>query len=344
MCVDAQVQRQSLYEIEAAYGAALALADAGARPWRARVNQGKIVAKYGDRAKQLLASVQKEYFQRTAGCLLVRERAERGRLLEQYLTNIVSSLFQQQVGILELDTNANFKKALINLARSKDAVSSDDIQQELRSALFRFQTAVEELNFSSKELDLNASGALQDLTSTLQAIAKDFPDSNAAKLEALRRMDSQVMKPRSKGRGRGRASSRTSNKKGKRAVQIGLNLVGMLRPPGFGNLQGFVGYNALSLLGLPLELLLGIQNDGDSPEVCLYVTCVLMRMLHVCLILRLLSLYLLTNSFSFVVMSFCCRELCLDLPDHGRGPRAPDLALAAQGALRHRHIGGSCWR
>jgi hypothetical protein len=47
---------------------------------------------------------------------------------------------------------------------------------------------------------------------------------------------------------------------------VSLSLVGMLRPPGFGNLQGFVGY-ATSLLGLPLDLLLGVQNDGDSPEV-----------------------------------------------------------------------------
>jgi hypothetical protein len=51
-----------------------------------------------------------------------------------------------------------------------------------------------------------------------------------------------------------------------KALGLSLSLVGMLRPPGFGNLQGFVGY-ATSLLGLPLDLLLGMQNDGDSPEV-----------------------------------------------------------------------------
>jgi hypothetical protein len=51
-----------------------------------------------------------------------------------------------------------------------------------------------------------------------------------------------------------------------KALGVSLSLVGMLRPPGFGNLQGFVGY-ATSLLGLPWGLLLGVQNDGDSPEV-----------------------------------------------------------------------------
>ena len=64
-------------------------------------------------------------------------------------------------------------------------------------------------------------------------------------------MDKQTKKPK--------------KKKG-RAVNLGLSLVGMLRPPGYGNLQGFAGYST-GLFGLPLDLLLGVQNDGDSPEV-----------------------------------------------------------------------------
>jgi hypothetical protein len=50
------------------------------------------------------------------------------------------------------------------------------------------------------------------------------------------------------------------------SVRTSLQLVGMLRPPGYGNLQGYVGYST-GLLGLPLDLLFGFQNDGDSPEV-----------------------------------------------------------------------------
>ena len=40
----------------------------------------------------------------------------------------------------------------------------------------------------------------------------------------------------------------------------------MFRPPGTGGLQGFAGYST-GIFGLPLELLLGVQNDGDSPDV-----------------------------------------------------------------------------
>jgi hypothetical protein len=100
-------------------------------------------------------------------------------------------------------------------------------------------------------LALSATAAVEEFSNSLQTIATEFPESPSAKLEAVRKMEKQ---------------SKKGKKKGSRAVNIGLNLVGMLRPPGYGNLQGFVGY-ATSLLGLPLDLMLGVQNDGDSPEV-----------------------------------------------------------------------------
>jgi hypothetical protein len=50
------------------------------------------------------------------------------------------------------------------------------------------------------------------------------------------------------------------------SVKMGLQLVGMLRPPGYGNLQGYVSYHT-GLWNWPLELLFGFHNDGDSPEV-----------------------------------------------------------------------------
>ena len=71
------------------------------------------------------------------------------------------------------------------------------------------------------------------------------------------------MKKKSKGNNSGRGRKRKGIAK---LLGVSFQLVGMLRPPGFGNLQGYIGY-ASSLLGFPLDLLLGIQNDGDSPEV-----------------------------------------------------------------------------
>ena len=88
--------------------------------------------------------------------------------------------------------------------------------------------------------------------SILQLLASDFPETAAARLEEVRKVEKSTKRP--------------PKTKGQKIVNIGLNLVGMLRPPGFGNLQGFFGYST-GFLGLPLELLLGVQNDGDTPEV-----------------------------------------------------------------------------
>jgi hypothetical protein len=90
-----------------------------------------------------------------------------------------------------------------------------------------------------------------ELASTLKTVLEEFPDSPAAKLEAVRKFDNQ---------------SRRSQRQKQKGVSLALNLVGMLRPPGNGGLQGFVGYST-GLLGLPLELLLGVHNDGDAPEI-----------------------------------------------------------------------------
>ena len=104
------------------------------------------------------------------------------------------------------------------------------------------------------KLKLNLINLKHDILSPsiLQLLASDFPETAAARLEEVRKVEKSTKRP--------------PKTKGQKIVNIGLNLVGMLRPPGFGNLQGFFGYST-GFLGLPLELLLGVQNDGDTPEV-----------------------------------------------------------------------------
>jgi hypothetical protein len=160
-----------------------------------------------------------------------------------------------------------------------------------------------------------------------------------------------------------------------KALGVSLSLVGMLRPPGFGNLQGFVGY-ATSLLGLPLDLMVGVQNDGDSPEVSkcgrndavpasalgvlrLSVSCrwftteqvqtscsVRIVVLWCTAWLRiLLSLPCVDAVEGYVVTPFwlCAMRL---FTDNGRGPRVPNPAPPAKDQVRHRPtvIGASARR
>jgi len=244
-------QRKSLFQVDTAYAAGLVQTEAMANQWRARVNNGKLVAKFSDRVKELVSGVKKTFYGRTTGTLVVRERADRVDQLVNNILNIAKLLFTQQLVILEKDVTTEFRRDLLEILRRKPESYATETQQAVRDAVYRYKTAAAELE--GEGLGLGSLEELADLSARLLEDAKEFPESNTAKLDALRRMDKQVKKPK--------------RKKGKRAVNLTLNLVGMLRPPGYGNLQGFVGYNGLSLFGVPVETLLGVQNDGDAPEI-----------------------------------------------------------------------------
>ena len=217
--------------------------------WANRINEGKVVGKFGDRVQQLISSTKRSFYTDTMGSLVVRERALRAEQLSSSITTTALTLFKQQMVILQNDASSNFKKSLIQLARSHTEVPPEEEQQLMRRVLYDFQLAATELEIES--LGLNSSYAYSELSTSLKSSLDDFSESPAAKLEAVRKFDNQAKK---------------SQRKKQRGINIGLNLVGMLRPPGNGGLQGFIGYSA-GLFGMPLDLLLGVQNDGDSPEV-----------------------------------------------------------------------------
>lgn len=242
-------QRESLLAIELAYTSCIELIEAATTQWRQRIGSGKIVGKFGVRAQELLERIQKTFFEKTRGSLMIRDRAERSQQLTAAIQATALGVFRQQLSIAQTKCTADFKKDLVALAAADDDSVQTEEQQLLRKSVFSFRSMATELEVDS--LGLSATAAVEEFSNSLQTIASEFPESPAAKLEAVRKLEKQ---------------SKKGKKKGSRAVNIGLNLVGMLRPPGYGNLQGFVGY-ATSLLGLPLDLMLGVQNDGDSPEV-----------------------------------------------------------------------------
>jgi hypothetical protein len=80
-----------------------------------------------------------------------------------------------------------------------------------------------------------------------------FPDSPAAKIKRSQQVQKVVSK-----------ESRNKKKKpGQRSFGLGVDLVAMIRPDGFGSLQGFAGY------ALPggNSITVGIHNDADDPQV-----------------------------------------------------------------------------
>lgn len=253
-------QRQSIFLIESAFTVGVAHSEAAFSQWQGRVGQGKVVGKFGQRVQELLESVHGRFMDQTKGTISVRERSQRARQLRDNIESVASTLFKQQLAILQSQASNRFRGMLISLARSADSDSDstrEDEQQALRKTLFDFRALALDLEVES--LGLSSTSFQAEVSSALQTLLTEFPESSFGRLEAVKKLERETKRPKKR---KGAAAS-----KGKgRAINIGLNLVGMLRPPGTGNLQGFAGYST-ALLGLPLELLLGVQNDGDSPEV-----------------------------------------------------------------------------
>jgi len=242
------VERESLYVVEDAYCKGIAQLEMTINQFRSRVNSGKVIQNFGKRVEKMTSDISKAYYEATMGCNIVRERANRATLLSANIRRAANTIFKQQIGLIQSSSANKFKQTLVNGMRK--GLSDEDQQQSLRQALYDFRLEAGELECGTFS-ELDAAAAVTEQSTTLQNILKEFPESNQARLETLKQMTKKVQKPR--------------RKKG-RAVNIGLNLVGMLRPPGYGNLQGFAGYST-GLLGLPLDILVGFQNDGDSPEV-----------------------------------------------------------------------------
>ena len=193
--------------------------------------------------------MQKGFYSETVGSSLIRERVSRAEQLYASIQSSASNLFRLQLDILYNQVTDNFKKSIIQLARVHPEVPKEEALQVMRKLTYDFQMSASELELVS--LGFNSTEVQNELTTNLKTILEDFSDSPAGKLEAVRKFDNQAKR---------------SQRQKQKGINIGLNLVGMFRPPGNGGLQGFAGYST-GIFGLPLELLLGVQNDGDSPDV-----------------------------------------------------------------------------
>ena len=59
-----------------------------------------------------------------------------------------------------------------------------------------------------------------------------------------------------------KAAASREKKPTQRSIDFGLDFVGMIRPDGYGSLQGFAGYQMGGN-----QVIVGVCNDADSPEV-----------------------------------------------------------------------------
>lgn len=221
--------------------------------WKNRVARGLLVDGFGERASLLRQSLLQDYDHDTleaAGLPHVAPRRKEMRLqLQQFIDSSIQQLYSGQVANLENRCLKRFNAELLATVNRNDSVESvmDTNAAAMRKQALLFETVVDDL--SVPELGLMTEKAARDLTPKLNDALAAFPDSPAAQIKRTRKVANVV--------------SQSRKKPGKRSMDIGLDLVAMLRPDGYGSLQGYAMY------ALPggHSLTFGVQNDADDPAV-----------------------------------------------------------------------------
>lgn len=162
--------------------------------------------------------------------------------LQEFLDATIAELFESQV--------ANLKKSITNKLRAQllrimdSAEYTSESAATLQAAATSFDAKIQDLEVPS--LGLTKAKATREMEASLTEEVAGFLDSPAAQIK------------------RTKAVTKTTNKEkkpGQRSIDLGLDLVAMLRPDGFGSLQGFAGYQ----LG-GNSVTFGVHNDADDPQ------------------------------------------------------------------------------
>lgn len=226
--------------------------------------------KFGTQATTLYNSILQNYDYETcsvAGSAAAGYRLAQRAKLQAALARDIEELFRKQLAICETDALKQLQRKLLQL-RKADALSKaspkegkdveeriaqsyDDNAAVVRSTAFAFDTKATELEVPP--LSLTKTQASRDATAKFNDALNKFADSPAAQLQDMKLIQ--------------RTASRQAQIKKKQrgtepSIDVGLALVAMFRPDGFGNLQGYAGYS----LG-PHSITVGVQNDADSLEV-----------------------------------------------------------------------------
>jgi hypothetical protein len=204
---------------------------------------------FGASASELLQGVMQGYDSDTlsaAGLALVADyRIDRRASLQTFVETAISEIFSGLLQNLEKKTLKRFNVALLKTLNDPPESVMNSNAATVRRETFAFEKAAE--NLAVPMLGLNKDRPLREFTAKLNDSLMAFPDSPAAKIKRTRQTKTVVSK---------------NKKPGQRSFGFGLDLVAVLRPDGFGSLQGFCGYQIGGN-----SLTFGIHNDADDPSV-----------------------------------------------------------------------------
>ena len=239
---------QAFVAVGSAYSKYSRTARAKIVAWKSRVARGLWVEGFGMDAevlrKRVLGSFDSETLAAAGLPLVAPYRLEMRSQLATSIESSIREVFAVQVANLE---KATIKKLRAQLLKKLDVPAEEATSESaaaIRSASFAFDSTMTDLEVPS--LSLTKAKACREMESKLTDEVMGFADSPIAQIKRT----TKVAKVTNK-----------AKKPGQRSIDVGLDLVAMLRPDGFGSLQGYAGYQ----LG-GNSVTFGIHNDADDPQ------------------------------------------------------------------------------
>jgi len=220
--------------------------------WKSRTARGLTVDRFGGMAQDLLKRTVELYDRDTMVAAGLPNAAPyrlemRSKLIGR-IEKPVREIFEAQVANLQRRTQKRFESALLRrLGKNPEGTENfyNSNADALRNVALAFEVAMDNLEVPS--LSLTKAIPVQEMTGKLNSALVGFPDTPAARMRQL----SEV-----------KAAASREKQPTQRSIDFGLDFVGMIRPDGYGSLQGFAGYQ----LG-GNQIIVGVCNDADSPEV-----------------------------------------------------------------------------
>ena len=246
-----------------ACAAALAAAKGKAAPkiarWRLDVDDGRLCPKgWSAEASSLVEDALREFDAATRAHWQSDDRVKSRAALSAYLQSEVGAAHLDQLQGAAERRLRQLKAALGRVYAKAGSADADAFDAELRKAEHDFDGDAARCRVDALKLE-----GVDERTAFLDAarqLASDFEASPAAQLVATR----GERKRAEKAAKAAQRAARQDAAKGKapslvpKAVNVAVQLVGMLRPVGLGNLQGYCSY----AMG-PHSLLFGYADDRD---------------------------------------------------------------------------------
>jgi hypothetical protein len=230
--------------------------------WKGRIARGLTIDSFGAEATSLRKRCLTNGYdiETLSGVGLpqvAQYRLELRNQLQSLIDSAIEECFEKQVRNIQASSVKRLQKKLLkNLLIDGSTYESNEAAINANAALLRQQAFATESMLDSlqvPDLKLTKEKAIRLVGSALNDALLAFPDSPAAKMKRTKQVEKVVKKE----------SKNKKKKPGQRSFGLGVDLVAMLRPDGFGSLQGFAGY------ALPggNSITFGVHNDADDPQV-----------------------------------------------------------------------------